>query len=271
MKNQIIILGTGAATSSVYKPFDYRHPAGYLLQHNNKNILIDCSEGIRFRLESLKIDFFSIDDIFISHFHPDHFDLETFVQAVFVKARNIKKEKSLTVYGPKNIKESFNEIWDLKHFPGAYEKVLLKTINIKFFELQDGTLISLNNTIRFTPYNVFHQGGLMDCYAFNIKLLDKTLTYSGDSGNCNGLVKAAENTDIFICESNANIGQDNSSTVGHLNPYQVGLIAKNAGVKHVILTHYTGKDSQNEMKEEVSRSGFKGKISIAKDFQTIPL
>jgi len=93
MQNKLTILGSGTCLSSFYKPFDFRHPAGYLLQYEGLNIFLDCSEGIRARLEQIKFDYFNIDYIFISHFHPDHFSLDTFLQSIYVRTKKTKEQK----------------------------------------------------------------------------------------------------------------------------------------------------------------------------------
>jgi len=52
---KITVLGSGTAVSSFYKPFDFRAPPGYLLEHDGKQYLIECSDGMRGRLEKIKI------------------------------------------------------------------------------------------------------------------------------------------------------------------------------------------------------------------------
>lgn len=75
MKNKFTELGRGTCLSSFYKPFDFRHPSGHLIQFNGLNILLDCGEGIRYRLDKIKFDYFDLDIIFVSHFHADYFNI----------------------------------------------------------------------------------------------------------------------------------------------------------------------------------------------------
>ena len=62
---KITVLGSGTAVSSFYKPFDFRAPPGYLLEHDGKQYLIECSDGIRGQLEKIKIDYFNTYSIFV--------------------------------------------------------------------------------------------------------------------------------------------------------------------------------------------------------------
>lgn len=62
------VLGTAAAT-----PSQSRHPSSQVLSVNNENYLIDCGEGTQMRLKTLDVKIFRINNIFISHLHGDHY------------------------------------------------------------------------------------------------------------------------------------------------------------------------------------------------------
>lgn len=112
----------------------------------------------------------------------------------------------------------------------------------------------------------------MDSYAMRFTLGKITFTYSGDTAICKGIQNAANNADYFLCESSINNREgDLITSKAHLSAYQAGQITKKIHVKHLILTHYTGKDLEIEMKKAVEKSGFKGRTSVAKDFQIFPL
>ena len=70
--------------------------------------------------------------------------------------------------------------------------------------------------------------------AYKFKEQDKSLVISGDCDFDENLVKFSKNSDILLLECSF----PNSMKVeGHLIPKECGLIAKNAGVKKLILTH----------------------------------
>jgi len=268
MKNKLIILGSGTCVSSFYKPFDFRYPSGYLLQSEGINMLLDCSEGIRARLEKVKFDYFKIDYIFISHFHPDHFSLDTFLQAFYVRARKAGQPKKITVFGSSEIERHFSTIWDLKYANGHYQKDFKKILDIDFQEFSDNKEIDRDNKIKITSFRVPH--GEMEAYATRFSLGNKSLTYSGDSGDSENLVKAAKNTDLFICEAATEIGKKDPENA-HLNPFQAGETAKKANSKALILTHYHGSNPDEAMIKDVRKSGYSGDIFVAKDFQSFYL
>src|SRR3989338_4215249 len=96
-------LGSGIPLSSFYRKFDYRNPSGHILSVDNQKMLLDSGDGIRAKMEKGKIDYYSIGTIFISHFHPDHFALESLIQAYYLRAMRSQKIKQINVYGPQNI------------------------------------------------------------------------------------------------------------------------------------------------------------------------
>ncbi len=265
MENRVVVLGSGTCVSTLYNTFDFRNPSGHLVQFNRVNILLDCGEGVRAQMDKFKFDYFDLDYIFITHFHPDHFDLDSLIQAIYVRARKSKTKKSLTVYGPKTIEEKFEMSWDSKHAKGAYKNSLLKILNLKFLEYQNKKESGINNDLKFIPFNVLH--GEMDAYALRFLLDDKIISYSGDSGVCKGIEEAAQNTDIFLCEAAININDNENNPKTHLSYFLAGEIAKKSNVKKLIVVHYSGKDSEEVMKQEVKRSGFVGEIYVAEDLE----
>ncbi len=64
----LTILGCSSAT-----PTSDRNPTSQLLSHGDKLFLLDCGEGTQVSLRRLHIHFQRIRHIFISHLHGDHF------------------------------------------------------------------------------------------------------------------------------------------------------------------------------------------------------
>jgi ribonuclease BN (tRNA processing enzyme) len=266
MVNKVIVLGSGTCVSSLYNSFDFRNPPGHLLQHNGINILLDCGEGMRAQMNKLKFDYFNLDCIFITHFHPDHFNLDSLIQSFYVRARKSGAEKTLIVYGPKSIREKFEVSWNDKHVSGAYEKELLRILDLKFVEYENEKEINILKDVKAIPYSVCH--GEMNAYALKFQLKDKIISYSGDSGVCNGIRKASTNADFFICEAAIDVNDNENNLQSHLSCFTAGEIAKKSNVKKIALVHYLGKDQDSIMKKEVEKSGFNGEINIVKDLDS---
>jgi len=267
---KLTILGSGTCASGIPHISD-RQPPGYLVEWGHEKLLLDCSEAIRFRLESVGVDYASIPHIAISHSHPDHFALVHFIQSVFCKGiwgGDVFKRDTLSVYCPKHIKDHFQDYWNF-HLPeleGA--SYPWPTIDIKEMTSPSEQTHRIGDaTLR--AYSVYHGFGRVDALGYRLETPVGTLAYSGDAGMCDALFSLASKADIFLCEASARIGDDkNAYEYGHLNPAQAASIAKEAGVQTLVLTHYTGLDTNDAMIASVREAGFTGELHIASDFDT---
>ena len=94
---KLTILGSFSAYPS-FKGFT----TSQVLEHNGKSFLIDCGEGTQLQLRKNKIKFNSIEDIFISHLHGDHY---FGLPGLILTFNLLGREKPLNIFGPKGIKE----------------------------------------------------------------------------------------------------------------------------------------------------------------------
>ena len=97
---ELLILGSSAAT-----PTANRNPTAQLLNIAERFFLIDCGEGTQMQMRKYKARFQSVNHIFISHLHGDHFyGLPGFLASMHLLGR----KNELTIYGPKELEEIIN-------------------------------------------------------------------------------------------------------------------------------------------------------------------
>ena len=102
------ILGCYAAT-----PRTLTNPTSQVLEIKNHLFLIDCGEGTQVQLRKNKIKFSSIEHIFISHLHGDHFFGLPGLISTF---RLLGSKTALHIYGPEGIKEAITLLLKLGRF-----------------------------------------------------------------------------------------------------------------------------------------------------------
>ena len=96
----IKILGCFSASMTTNK-----FQSSQVLFHNNKSYLIDSGEGVQMLLSKYDIKLSSIDYIFISHLHGDHF----FGLAGLLTTMNRRgRTKNLTIFCPKGFERNYN-------------------------------------------------------------------------------------------------------------------------------------------------------------------
>lgn len=262
---KLTLLGSGTCVNQLPN-IPNRYPPAFLVEWADQKILFDCSEGTRFRLEQAGFNYTSIDHIAITHSHPDHCALVQFIQSKYVHYwwRSLDNE-DLTIYCPKHIEKNFNNIWSFYN-PDIEE--MWKPIHFRAMSEPGSAEKIGNGTLK--AYGVYHGHGKIDALAFRLETPEGVFTYSGDTGDCEGVHEACRGADIFVCEASSRINdQKGQVPYGHLAPQEVGEICKQGKVKKVILVHYQGFDTDEKMTEAVRSSGFEGEVVVGKDFQVI--
>ncbi|MEX3099950.1 MULTISPECIES: ribonuclease Z [unclassified Streptomyces] len=94
-----------------------------------------------------------------------------------------------------------------------------------------------------------------------------------DTRLCDGVHALAEDCDMLVIEStfldeDAQLAQDH----GHLTAVQAAAVARDAGVRHLVLTHFSQRYTDPEEFERQARSaGFEGELTIARDLMRVPV
>lgn len=93
-----------------------------------------------------------------------------------------------------------------------------------------------------------------------------------DTRLCKGAFELAEGADMLICESTyIEADLQRAKDNGHLTAKQAARIAKEAGVKQLVLTHFSRRYDRNAPFLEEAREVFDGEIVAARDFDVVPL
>lgn len=224
---ELIVLGN-------YGPFPAADGAcsGFLLRDENINILIDCGNGVMSRLQRYcKIE--DLDAIVLSHLHKDHCsDMGVLKYAVQAKKNQKTMDKPIEVYCPASPESEFNDF----NIEGIFNTHIITDrmqINVK--------------DVSITFYKTIHP---VECYGMRIEKEGKVFSYSGDTVYSSNVVKLAENADLFLCEANATENLKLKSSVPHLSVKEACDIAKKAGAKKLLLTHfYFEEPRENYMKD----------------------
>jgi ribonuclease Z len=253
-KIEFIVIGSGT-----FVP-DKRGNSCYLLTHSNDNIIFDFGRGAIDRLLKLKIDLYSLDNIFISHFHQDHFlEIASFISFILDNPNKDKLKEKYRIYGPVGLKESINKILE------AFYMNCKKHMNfIELIELKDLDIVNINN-VKIIGFSVIHKEG-MNSLAYRIETNKQSICYSGDSIYCEGIKRACLGSDYAIIDSTLD---KNSFLTSHMNGEEVGKLANECHVKNVISTHVAARYLKHVKKD--IKNNFKGNLILARDFLKIRL
>lgn len=94
-----------------------------------------------------------------------------------------------------------------------------------------------------------------------------------DTRLCEGVHALAEGCDLLVIESTF-LDEDESLATdhGHLTAGQAARVARDAGVRHLVLTHFSQRYSDPEEFERQSRAaGYAGELTVARDLTRVPV
>ena len=271
---ELLILGSTSAS-----PSSERNSSAQLLNISERNCLIDCGEATQIQLRKFKAKFQSIDHVFISHLHGDHFfGLPGLLSSMHLLGR----QQALNLYAPKNLKTfmdvmmevsetklNFEIIWhftsnkalqllfeddkiEVYSFPLKHridctgflfkEKPLPRKIDkylIEKFELSPADFQLLRNGL-----DVVNKQGLL------IKNEDATLSpaaprsyaYCSDTIFDQELIQYVKEVDLLYHESTfLNDMLERAAKTYHSTAQQAASIAKQANVKQLLLGHFSAR------------------------------
>jgi ribonuclease BN (tRNA processing enzyme) len=219
--NKIIITPLG--TVSPYTKGNMNCP-GFLIEYNNKKLLLDCGNGIT-RLLNLREDLKDL-SVIITHYHKDHFgDLGALQYASYVYHNLELIDKKIKIYLPKN---------DI-----AFNKVSITSNNESFAEYHD---IDDSYSFHIDDLNITFEDNkshTIESYMVKLQNKDFKIIYTSDIGTTN-LSKAADfckNADLIICESSF-LRKHNSNSKTHMTAYDASILANKSNAQKLLLTHF---------------------------------
>ncbi|GAB3208305.1 MBL fold metallo-hydrolase [Marinactinospora thermotolerans] len=220
----------------------------YLVEAGGFRLLLDMGNGALGALQRY-VDIYSIDAVYLSHLHADHcFDLCSYWVARTYPVSGRKPR--IPVFGPTGVADRMAEAYGLDPDPGMRE-------TFDFVELTPGRR-------EIGPFTAHVDLVNHPVEAFGIRLEHEgaSLTYSGDTGTCDSLVRLARDTDLFLCEASFHDHEEHPEDM-HLTGSEAGEIAGLAGARKLVLTHLVPWNDDRRTLAE-ARTTYRGPIELAR-------
>lgn len=244
---KLTILGSGTCVPSLKRS----SPSNFL-KILNKEVIIDFGPGTLHQLLKAKINYKTIDFVFLTHFHADHIgELHSFLQALDWTP-NFIRTKDIILIGPAGFKSYFKKIINSKPRPNTYK--------IKIKEIKDNLAIG---GFKVKCVKTVHS---KESVAYKFIEKTKSIVITGDCDYDHNLIKFSKNSNLLLTECSF---PNNMKMKGHLIPSECGEIAKQANVGKMVLTHLYPTSSE-EVRLKEAKKIFRNTV-LANDLQTIEI
>jgi ribonuclease BN (tRNA processing enzyme) len=248
---EIYIVGSGTGVPSLR-----RGSPGTVIRAGKSVMLLDSGSGTLRRLLEVDIDFREIDYLLYSHFHPDHTaDLVPFLFASNYGSEK-KRTRELSLIGHEGIAHFYE---GLKDVYGQW--VIPQSYTLNIMEMQDKEIV-------FSDFSLqgFHLEHSDHSIGFRVTTPGgKAVAYSGDTDYCPNLILLAREADLLILECSF---PDGSKVEGHLTPSLAGRVAREAGCKRLLLTHFYPPCDDYDLMGAVA-SQYSGEVIVAEDLMKL--
>lgn len=266
---QLLFLGTSGSW-----PTPKRNVSAVALKRGPEVLLFDCGEGTQRQFMLSPMSFMQVSRIFVTHFHGDHFlGIPGLVQSMTMGDRRAPLE----MYGPRGMKDLVRQMLSLGHFkpgfevpvgevsggdvldfgeyavraldaqhtvpamsyalverdrPGKFDKEAAVALGIPegplYRQLQEGRPVTVGDR-SFTPDLVLGP-----------PRRGRKVVYTGDTTPSEDLVAFARGADVLIHDATAETSlEEKANRYGHSTGRQAALVAKDAGVGRLVLTHFS--------------------------------
>ena len=240
-KVRITCLGSGDAFSS-----GGRRMPGYFIETPESALLCDCGPTVLEALQNLRLSTASLDMVFLSHLHGDHFGGMPFLflHCLYIEPRT----KSLRITGSPGTESRVRSLFELTYTDTAAEPL---PFGLSFVEAIPGVEIKTKN-ITIIPFPVPHQSSPQSL-GCEIIVGDLKIVYSGDCGWTEELPAHTQGADLFICE--CMFFESRSDT--HLDYPRIMENRDRIGAKRILLTHMGQEvlDRRDEVCIEMAHDG----------------
>lgn len=247
---KLIFLGTSNAI-----PDENHENTHMIVVGRERTVLIDCVNSPILRLQKVGVNFNSLTDMVLTHFHPDHV---SGVPQLLMNMWLMGHRQPLNIYG---LHYTLDRIENLMGFYGWSEWPNFFPVVFYRLPSEEMTKVLESEEFRFFSSPVKH---FIPTIGLRIEFLksNKTVAYSCDTEPCEQVIRLAEGADLLIHESSG-------PNPGHSSATQAGIAARKSEVGALYLIHYpTGRFASGDPVAE-ARQQFDGPVTLAEDYMAL--
>jgi ribonuclease BN (tRNA processing enzyme) len=248
---RLTVIGSGTAA-----PHPERVCAGNLVEAGSSRVLLDCGNGVLFRMAQLGVDWQAITHVALTHFHYDHVgDLPALITA-FRWGQLPPRTEPLTLIGPIGTKE-----WLTRVAAAHGEWVVEPGYPLTVIEAESPSGFSLRLPTSHFTLSTFPVSHSESSIAYSIAGGRARLVYTGDTSYSDALADWAAGCDVLLTECSLPAA---FAMAQHLTPESAGAFAARAKPGQLVLTHFYPPVEHEDIPSLV-RQRWPGPLVLARD------
>jgi ribonuclease BN (tRNA processing enzyme) len=278
---RLVLLGTAGGPT----PKKTRAAPASALEVDGHIYVVDCGSGVGRQMALAGLPFKGLRHIFVTHHHSDHAaDLVTLPLLAWAAGN----EGTVTLHGPRPIKQAARDGLRAHAFDiGTRRKDegrtdLRELVKVDTVE-KDGLVLD-DGRVRVTAARVQHPP-IEGAYAYRFDVQGWSVVFSGDTARAESLVRLARGADVLVHEvllaGEAEVARwlekppDHPLVQhvvrSHTSFREVGGIARDAGAKTLVLSHFVPGDAPVDRDAVLAeiRKSFEGKVVFGEDLMVM--
>jgi ribonuclease Z len=279
----VVFLGTSGSM-----PTAKRAPSATLVRRGGDRLLFDCGEGTQRQLLRSDIGLAELEEIFLTHYHADHYlGLPGMLKTFALRGR----ELPLTIYGPRGLGELFSVLrrifgrltfpidtvelepgarlerdghalhtFAVDHGVSAVGYALVESERPGRFDVEEADRLGVPDgperglLQRGEPITLPDGQVVVPAAVLGPPRAGRKIVLTGDTAAAPSVVEAAAGADLLVHEATFLADErERARETSHCTAGEAALVAREAGVKLLALTHVSTRYFGHEVVEEATQ------------------
>jgi ribonuclease BN (tRNA processing enzyme) len=278
---RLVLLGTAGGPT----PKRTRAAPAQALEVDGIVYVVDCGSGVGRQMALAGLPFRGLRHVFLTHHHSDHAaDLVTLPLLAWAAGN----EAAVVLHGPPPIRRSVRAGLRAVRFDAELrqedEGRPPLADRVRVHELRGDGVVLRDGRVTVTAARVEHPP-IRDAYAYRLDVDGWSVVVSGDTAPSDALVRLARKADVLVHEVLLADPAEVASWVekpethplvrhivaSHTSFRDVGRVARDAGVRRLVLTHFVPGDATVDREAVLAeiRKSFAGEVLFGSDLMEI--
>jgi ribonuclease BN (tRNA processing enzyme) len=251
---RLTVLGSGTSL-----PRPDRASSCFLLEAGGRAVMVDLGPGALHRAAVAGCDLERLDDVLLTHVHPDHCADLVALQFGLMSPLIERPRGPVRLFGHPDVRllnARLRNAWP-RWLAAGPERLELHD--------QHPGPVPLGGQVEVSAHAIAHHKSSL---GYRVRLPDGfVVAFSGDATEGAELLDLAGGAELLVLEA---ASPDGAPSEGHLTPRRAGQVASEAGVAHLLLTHFYPPTLAEPVEDRV-RETFEGALTLAHDGRVLRL